>query len=271
MSILLLIVKLVLWFGWFCSIALAQLEISEALTGSVDLPVLGIVCIGNISVFITCFIRGRLDIENGAKEVLTTLTGPKLVPINGNMNVDKGPMTTLAEKRGVEGASVVMLSNGTPNSSMRQFLQFNAVDDVHSILLQYVPLKDVAKTGEKVNVPILECECSLACNCIAFWTNKQITTVLARRMPARTMKVLVNDSLCLLPCSGCLKEGCHECNQESLLPGEDHPDEAQGSTQRSALSDILHEYVTDESINPTSGPRTARSDVPLAITDGNKI
>ena len=142
-----------------------------------------------------------------------------------------------------------MLSNGTPNSSMRQFLQFNAVDDVHSILLQYVPLKDVAKTGEKVNVPILECECSLACNCIAFWTNKQITTVLARRMPARTMKVLVNDSLCLLPCSGCLKEGCHECNQESLLPGEDHPDEAQGSTQRSAVSDILDEYVTAESIH----------------------
>ena len=98
MSILLLIVKLVLWFGWFCSIALAQLEISEALTGSVDLPVLGIACIGNIAVFITCLIRGRLDIENGAKEVLTTLTSPKLMPINGNMNVDKGPMTTLAEK-----------------------------------------------------------------------------------------------------------------------------------------------------------------------------
>jgi len=57
-----LIVKLICWFGSLTGIAFGQLDISETVTGSVSFPDLGITCIGNLVVFFTSFIRGRLDL-----------------------------------------------------------------------------------------------------------------------------------------------------------------------------------------------------------------
>lgn len=59
---------------------------------------------------------------------------------------------------------------------------------------------------------------------------EEITNMLATRMPA-TLKLLSN-SLCLLPCSTCLRKGCHECNPEN------EADEGQPMRQR-VVSDIL--------------------------------
>jgi len=75
-----------------------------------------------------------------------------------------------------QNASIVMLSNRTPNSSMTDFMKYiyNA-HNLYSIILQCNHLKSVVVTVET-------CECNehgvttssndskVTCNCIAFWT-----------------------------------------------------------------------------------------------------
>ena len=68
----LMIINLVCWLGCLSSAALAQLEVDEIVTGSASFPVLGITCLGNLVVFITSLIRGRLDIEMAARDVVAT-------------------------------------------------------------------------------------------------------------------------------------------------------------------------------------------------------
>jgi hypothetical protein len=43
----LFIIKLIGLLGWLCNIAVAQLELSETVTGSASFPDLGFTCIGN--------------------------------------------------------------------------------------------------------------------------------------------------------------------------------------------------------------------------------
>jgi hypothetical protein len=208
--------------GWLCNIALAQFEISESVTGSANFPAIGIAFLGNLAVFITSLLRGRLDLEMGARDVLATLRGPQLYPINDGFGL------TTCEQRQQDRfakASVVMLSYDPPNSSMKQFMRYicNAYK-VHSILLQCFPLKsksDELLPGTKSDklLPGI-CNCihdgpeESKCNCIVFWNVEEIVKMLAPRMPG-TLKRL-SDSLCLLPSPQCLKTGCHGCIQAQL-------------------------------------------------------
>lgn len=139
----LLMIQLVCWLGWLSSFAIAQFDISEGVTGSVNFPTLGITCVANLAVFVTSLIRGRLDLEIGARDALHILAGRKLQKIDG-MN-GNGLTTTEGSLR---GASVVMLSNGAPNSSIREFVKSNA-DYADSILLEFFPLKAVPVTAEQ--------------------------------------------------------------------------------------------------------------------------
>jgi hypothetical protein len=199
----LLITQLVVWLGWLSHITLAQLEISEKVTGSGSFPDLVITCITNLSVFITCFLGRRLDLDISARDVVAP--GPKLEDINGfGVSICKGEY---------QNASVVMLSNCTPTSSMRHFMKylFNA-HDLYSIVLQCNRL-------EYAVVPVQTCKCSehgvrVRCNCIVFSTVEDITIILANRMPGILKRL--SDSLCLLPSLKCLKNGCHGCNEGML-------------------------------------------------------
>jgi len=197
----LLITQLVVCLGWLSHITLAQLEISEKVTGSGSFPDLVITCITNLSVFITCFLGRRLDLDISARDVVAP--GPKLEDINGfGVSICKGEY---------QNASVVMLSNCTPTSSMRHFMKylFNA-HDLYSIVLQCNRL-------EYAVVPVQTCKCSehgvrVRCNCIVFSTVKDITIILANRMPGILKRL--SDSLCLLPSLKCLKNGCHGCKED---------------------------------------------------------
>lgn len=84
--------------------------------GSASFPNLGITYIGNASIFITNFLRGRLDLELGTRDVLATMTGPKLNDIEGF------GLTTCREGE-ITKTYVVMLSTHTPNSSIKQFMK----------------------------------------------------------------------------------------------------------------------------------------------------
>jgi len=192
----LLIINLVGWLGWLSHIALAQLEFSEAVTGSASFPDVGIACIGNLAVFITSLLRGRLDLEIGARDVLATNRGPKLKGISRF-----GLRTRYAP-------DVVMLSNNMSHPSMREFMKYiSYAHGVNSLLLECLPLKSAAVTAEI-------CGCGGLCGCIVFWTEDETAIMLARQM-CGTLKRL-SDALCLLPCLHCLRNGCHGCNKGLL-------------------------------------------------------
>eukprot|EP01018_Ginkgo_biloba_P005379 Gb_27442 [translate_table: standard] len=232
-----LFVKLAAWFGWL-PMALSQLELSEAVSSSVSFMDAGIVSLGHIAVFATTVLRGRLDLEMGARDVLATIRGPKLEDINGF------GFTTDSDLR---YASVVMLSTHIHNSSMKQFMKYlSGAHDVDSVLLQCLPLRSAAMT-------IGLCGCKEPCHCIVFWTVDAITVQLALRMPG-TLKKL-SESLCLLPSLQCLKNGCHGCNvgllhveieefaQERLIEGD-----AQVSTPAAACQtlDIIARSIEEK-------------------------
>ena len=61
----LLMIKRIVLLVWLSAIALAQLESSEAVTGAVNLTNVGIACLGNLALFITSLVRGRLYLEMG--------------------------------------------------------------------------------------------------------------------------------------------------------------------------------------------------------------
>lgn len=202
-------IEVVWWLGWLCNTVYSEGQLSESVTGSASFPDLGITCIGNAAVFITSLLRGRLDLEMGARDALATITGPKLNDIEGSG-------ITTCRKGEYKKASVVMLSTHTPNSSIKQFIKYmSSAHHVESILLHCGPLYS--------EVPVLRCECMDLCRCIIFFTVEEVTNLLALRMP-KTLKRL-SDSQCLLPCHHCLTKGCHGYNQElDLLHGEE-PDE----------------------------------------------
>lgn len=193
------VIKLIGLLGWLSGFAVAQLELSETVTSSANFPELGITCLANLAVFFTSLYRGRLDLEMGARDVLATITGPKLENINGD-----GLTTCRGDPK---AASVVMLSTSTPNSSLRHFIKYiSNAHDVETILLKCVPLKLVSSQT---------CACNEAtCGCIVFFTVKEIIIMLAGQMPG-ILKQL-SDSACMLPSRNCLRRGCHGCNQGLL-------------------------------------------------------
>lgn len=199
--------------GWFIDIALAQEDVFANAFGSVDFPITSLI---NLSVFVVTLIRGTLDLENGAREAMGMLRGPKLYQINEKV------LTTVRMKGKISGsteegqplafASVVILSNGAPNASMKEFVKSSARDDVESIVLQYQPLQNAMKD---VKGAISQCSSDgHGCNCIVFHTLEEITGMLHSRMP-RPLKELPGNR-CLLPCYQCLQKGCHG---ETLSPG----------------------------------------------------
>nr|ABK24775.1 unknown [Picea sitchensis] len=192
----LLIIQLIVWFGWLSNIALALTGLGETVTGSLSLPGIGIACIGNLAVFVTSLLRGRLDLEMGARDVLATMRGPKLEDISNGF----GRTTSNVYKK----VSVVMLSSHTPNLSIRQFMKYisNAYN-VHSIILQCFPVKSSASQGN-----------THKCKCVVFSAVEAVIILLADQIPG-TLKRL-SDNLFLLPSQDCLEKGCHGCNQGLL-------------------------------------------------------
>ena len=79
----LLIINFIGLLGCLSSVALAMTEGSETVTGSVaTFPDVGITCIGNLGIFITSLLRGRLDLEVAARDVLATVRVAQLLPIH---------------------------------------------------------------------------------------------------------------------------------------------------------------------------------------------
>lgn len=89
---------------WLSAIVVAQLELSDTVTRSVNLSDVGLACLGNLALFITSLLRGRLYLEMGTRDLMATLTGPKI------KDIDKFGLTTTHE---FSEASVVMLSMDT--------------------------------------------------------------------------------------------------------------------------------------------------------------
>ena len=164
----LLIINFIGVLGCLSSVALAMTEGSETVTGSVaSFPDVGITCIGNLGIFITSLLRGRLDLELAARDVLATFRGPKLKPIR---------RFGLLTCEGYDDASVVLLSFQSPNSSIKQFMRYiSNAHDVQSILLECLPLKSVALLAEI-------CNCDDECKCIVFCTVEEVTVMLDRWM-----------------------------------------------------------------------------------------
>lgn len=215
----LFILNLVGWLAWLSHIALAQLEFSEAVTGSASFPDVGIACLGNLAVFITSLLRGRLDLEIGARDVLATNRGPKLKDISGF-----GLSTRYAP-------DVIMLSNNMLHPSLTEFMKYiYHAHGVNSILLQCLPLKFAAVIAEV-------CGCGGVCGCIVFWTDEETTIMLARQM-CGTLKRLSN-ALCLLPCLHCLRNGCHGCKQGLLHVENGRLTEGDSEVDPPAVCEIL--------------------------------
>ena len=108
-----LLIKLVVWLGWLSSVAVGQLELSEAVAseavaGFVNFPEVGISCVGNLAVLITSISKGRLDLELGVRDVLASIRGPKLHKINKEKEVG---WTTCKDYK---DASIVILSSNKP-------------------------------------------------------------------------------------------------------------------------------------------------------------
>ena len=62
----------------FSNIAFAQFDVSESVTASASFPDVAMTCIGNLAVFFSCLLRGRLHVEMGARDLLDTIRPSKL-------------------------------------------------------------------------------------------------------------------------------------------------------------------------------------------------
>lgn len=190
------IIQFIVYLACLSNIALAGGEMGEEVTGSANVPGIGLACLGNLAVFVTSLLRGRLDLELGGRDVLATMRGPKLEDINNGFG-----HTTSADYSKV---SVVMLSNCAPNLSMKQFMKYisNAYN-VHSTVLQFFPVKSPASK-----------QSAHECKCIVFSAIDAVIILLADQLPG-TLKRL-SDSLFLLPSQLCFEKGCHGCNKGLL-------------------------------------------------------
>jgi len=156
-----LIAYLVAWLAWLSAIALGQFEVGEAevvKATSSNIPDVGIAWVGNIAIFVTSLLRGRFDLEIGARDVLPTNRGPELKEINGF------GLTTCTRKSEDEkeygNVVVIMLSGQMPSSSMKQFMKYiHHSHGVDSICLNFLPLGSAPVHAEV-----------FLCQCIAFWT-----------------------------------------------------------------------------------------------------
>jgi len=113
-----LLANLLAWFGWL-PIAWSQFELSDAVTSSVSFLDAGIVSLGHIAVFTTAILRGRLDLEMAARDVIATIRGDRLQAVE---DLNGYGLTSDSDLR---FASVVMLSTvQVPTSSMKQFMRY---------------------------------------------------------------------------------------------------------------------------------------------------
>ena len=103
-----LLIKLVVWLGWLSSVAVGQLELSEAIAGFVNFPKVGISCVSNLAVLITSISKGRIDLELGVRDVLESVRGPKLHTIN------KEKLVGWTTCKDYKDASIVILSSNKP-------------------------------------------------------------------------------------------------------------------------------------------------------------
>lgn len=192
---------------------LAQFEVGEAVTASASLPDVAITCVGNLAVFFSCLLRGRLHVEMGVKDLLATITAPKLQKYGSALTTDFR----------LSDVDVVMLSNHTPESSTRQFMQYiRNTHAVESVVLQFNRLTSEKVTADVCNNARHECRCIV----IEAPSNLRLAKIqiapapdiclklLASRMPGALKRL--SDSQCLLPCMTCLTNGCHGCNHGML-------------------------------------------------------
>ena len=187
----------------FSNIAFAQFDVSESVTASASFPDVAMTCIGNLAVFFSCLLRGRLHVEMGARDLLDTIRPSKLIKVRD------GCIKTLYSP------GVVMLSNHTPDSSMMQFMQYSKnTYNVGSILLQFHRLRSGEVTAEICN--------SHRCNCIVLDALHVTTTFhLVRWIPGTLKRLSGSDHQCLLPCLTCLRNCYHGCNHSLLHVNQD--------------------------------------------------
>ena len=105
------------------TIALAQL-----VTGSTNFCTIGIACIDNFAVFVTSLLRGRLNLEMGAMDALAMIRSPKIEYVNSGFVL----MTSVDYFKD----SMVMMSNYTPNISIKKFMVYISNSyNMHSFVL----------------------------------------------------------------------------------------------------------------------------------------
>ena len=85
------IIDLFCSMAWFISFSLEQFNICEGVTKSINIPALGITCVGNLMDFVTTLISGRLDLESEARDYFNILGCRKLRIIN---EINRNEVTT---------------------------------------------------------------------------------------------------------------------------------------------------------------------------------
>ena len=145
--------------------------------------------------------------EMGSSDVLATIRGPKLEDANGAFG-----LTTYVD---YSKASAVMLSNHTPNISIKQFMTYISNSyNMHSIVLQCFPVKSPALKKPYnflVKSPALKRpDNNETCKCIVFNTVEDVAILLAAQIPG-TLKRM-SDSLFQMPSLHYVKNGYHECS-----------------------------------------------------------
>ena len=96
--------------GISCKFFFTKLNICEVVTGPINFLDLGTTCVGNLVAFVTTLIRGRLNIESGARDALSIVGCRKLTILN---EINENEVTT------GNNDTIVMLSNGPLNIFMR--------------------------------------------------------------------------------------------------------------------------------------------------------
>lgn len=154
----LFIIYLVTCLSLLCNFAVAQFHASEGLTGSISFPDVAITCLGNLAVFLTCLVRGRLHAEMGVRDLLASITAPKLHDIQGFGLTTCRYIWDANTKNFVlnlRAADVVMLTKAKPKLSMKQFMKYTShVCGVPSIQLQLLPLSSDEIAADVCNIVV---------------------------------------------------------------------------------------------------------------------
>lgn len=245
-----LCIQLLVWFGWLSCIALAQLDISGAITGSASFPHVGITCLGNLAIFITSFLRKRLDLEMGARDFLVTITGPCNFTEKKNEDEQKTKVTCIRKladfitsflrrrlvdlEMGVGGLLatitrpcrfqeknrnelIAVTPRSIPNASV--VMLSNSAGMTNSSIRQFMEYIYNAHDVHSVllKYDILKDAIPESSNCnIPHTCNCIVISKVERINMPQSLKELIPESPVVLPSLQCLENECHGCKRHLL-------------------------------------------------------